>query len=94
MQLAIKPNPNTTVAEVNAVRACINGEANGDQQKLAMNWIMREAARVPDLSYVPGDPGQRDFNEGRRYVGILIRYCLLPEFLDMAVQFDQSQRQT
>lgn len=88
----IQPEAIATVAEVHAVRACINGEANADQQKLAMNWIMREATRVTDLSYVPGDTGQTMFNEGRRYGGMCIRYCLDPLFLAKAQQRDKETK--
>jgi len=91
----IQPKAVATVAEVYAVRACINGDANADQQKLAMNWIMREASRVTDLSYAPGDVSQTMFNEGRRYAGMCIRYCLDPLFLADAAQHDeQLKRQT
>ncbi len=86
----IQPKAVATVAEVYAVRACINGEANADQQKLAMNWIMREASRVTDLSYTPGDASQTMFNEGRRYAGICIRYCLDPLYLAEATARDEQ----
>lgn len=81
----IEPKPINTVAEVLAVQACIQGTANPDQAKIAIDWIMREAARVPDLSYRPDEqPTVTAFNEGRRYVGILIRYMLLPQTLQDA----------
>ncbi len=89
----IEPPAIATEPEVFAVRACINGEATGEQQMLAMNWIMREASRVTDLSYVPGDPYAAAFNEGRRYAGICIRVCLEPQYLKEAKQRDQQQRQ-
>ena len=89
----IEPEAVATVAEVHAVRACINGEATPDQQKLAMNWVMREAARVNDLSYRPGEkPFETAFNEGRRYPGILIRYTLEPEFLARAVEREKERQ--
>ncbi len=88
----IKPEPVATVAEVYAVRACINGEANADQQRLAMAWIMAEAARVTDLSYTPGDSNATMFAEGRRYAGICIRYCLEPEFLKRAADRENEQK--
>jgi hypothetical protein len=88
----VDAKPISTVAEVMAVRACIDGVANADQQKLCMNWIGREAARVADGSYRPGEqPLATAFNEGRRYVGILIRYMLLPDTLAAAKQHDKEQ---
>jgi len=89
----IQPPAIATVAEIEAVRSCISGTANGDQQKMAMEWIMREAARVTDLSYTPGDPNHTMFAEGRRYAGICIRYCLAPEFLEEARK-REKQRQS
>lgn len=89
-QTGIEPKPALTVAEVMAVRACAEGVANPEQAKMAMDWVMREAARVADLSYRP-DPLETAFNEGRRYVGILIRYMLLPETLADAKTQDKAR---
>jgi len=88
----IQPPAVATVPEIEAVRSCISGTANGDQQKLAMEWIMREASRVTDLSYTPGDPNATMFAEGRRYAGICIRYCLLPEYLEEARQLEKQRQ--
>ncbi len=87
----IEPKPVLTAAEVVAVQACIEGQATAEQAKMAIDWIMREAARVPDLSFRPGQPDYTTFNEGRRYVGILIRYMLLPETLAEAREHDRKQ---
>lgn len=90
----IKPEPIATVAEIECVRACIAGAATADQAKIAIDWIMREAARVTDLSYRPGDPNATMFAEGRRYAGICIRYCLEPEFLQRArARFNQERQE-
>ena len=55
---------------------------------MAMDWIMREAARVSDLSFRPEQPMVTSFNEGRRYVGVLIRYMLEPAILVQAKAHD------
>lgn len=87
----IEPKPALSEAEVMAVRACASGTANPDQAKIAMEWVMREASRVTDLSYRPESPLETAFNEGRRYVGILIRYMMLPETLANAKAADKSR---
>jgi hypothetical protein len=91
--MAIEPQPISQEREVLAIRAMIAGKATQEQQILGMEWIMREAARVPDVSFRPGDPHYTAFNEGRRYVGVLIRYMLLPETLIAAQQHDRSRLQ-
>lgn len=75
-----------TETEVLAVRALFAGVANDGQQKIALDWIMKEAARVPDLAYISGVDGRRDtdFALGRQYVGHLIREMLIPATLEIA----------
>lgn len=67
-----------------AVRACIAGVATGDQQKLAMDWIITKASNLYDMSYRPdGKGGARatEFHEGRRFVGNQIVKLTRPETL-------------
>lgn len=55
-----------------AIRACIAGNANEGQQKLAMDWIITKASNLYDMSYRPDDNGgarATEFHEGRRFVG-------------------------
>lgn len=57
--------------DVSAIQACLDGVAEGYQQKRAMKWIIERAAGTYDQSFRPGPDGQRDtdFAEGRRFVG-------------------------
>lgn len=89
----IEPQPALSAVEVHAVRACIEGKASPEQAKLAIEWIAREAARVTDLSYRPERPIETAFNEGRRYVGILIRYMLEPATLAKAQEQDRKRKE-
>lgn len=87
--------PDYTVEEVHAVRACIVGVASPGQAKLAFDWVMREAAKVNDLSFQDGGiEAQRatDFAEGRRFVGALIREMGEPMTLDLAQAKDEAKR--
>lgn len=60
------------IADVQAIRALIIGEATPDQQQRALRWIIEVAAGTYDQSFYPGaEDGRRntDFAEGRRFVG-------------------------
>jgi hypothetical protein len=62
-------------ADIGAVRAVYNGEAEPHQQRRAMEWIMNNACEIKELSYRPdgeGGFGDTAFAEGRRFVGIQI----------------------
>jgi hypothetical protein len=59
-----------------AIQALARGDANEDQQRLALRWILVDACQVDEPSYCPGgEEGRRDtdHHEGRRWVGIQIR---------------------
>lgn len=71
---------------VYAVRALSAGTANAYQQQLAWKYLMFVSGAsedFADLSYRPDDKGGRratDFAEGKRFVGMMIRKLLRPEF--------------
>jgi len=59
-------------ADAIAIQALERGNANMDQQKRALAWIIEKAAGTYEMSYRPGaGEGDRDtvFAEGRRFVG-------------------------
>ena len=58
-----------TAADVTAVQAILRGEANEDQQKRAMKWIIETAAATYEMSYRPASTHDTAFSEGRRFVG-------------------------
>lgn len=57
-----------------AFQALARGNATADQQKRALDWLVKNACRTYDLSFRPGEVGRRDtdFAEGRRSVGLEI----------------------
>lgn len=61
-------------AVAHAFKALALGAASLHQQKLALEWLVRDCCRTYDLSYRPGEEGQRDtdFAEGMRHVGLQI----------------------
>ena len=58
------------IAKGRAIEACINGQADADQQKLAMKTIIEDVCGAYDLSFNVGYDGDRltAFAEGKRYV--------------------------
>lgn len=71
---------------VNAIRAIEHGNANSAQQQTFWRYLMYVTAATEefaDLSFRPDDKGGRratDFAEGKRFVGLMIRKLLRPEF--------------
>jgi len=57
-----------------AIKALATGTANDNQQKLAVDYIINALCGTYDLSYRPGEDGDRQttFAEGRRFVGLQI----------------------
>lgn len=80
MSRAIKPLPPVpvdypvppTIAAVGALQAVYRGTASEHQQKLAMDWIIKQAAQIGGQSYRAGDSHATAFLEGRRFVGAQI----------------------
>lgn len=58
-------------AVTGAIKALEAGAASAGQQQLALRWIVEAAAGTYDMSFRPGQDGDRDtaFAEGRRFVG-------------------------
>jgi hypothetical protein len=54
-----------------AIKALHAGNANAAQQQRALKWIVEVLCGTYDLSYRPGEDGERDtaFAEGKRFVG-------------------------
>jgi hypothetical protein len=55
--------------DVFAIQALVKGEADADQQKRALNWIINECCKTYDMSYRPDNQTDTVFAEGKRYVG-------------------------
>lgn len=69
-------SPPLKVSDGFAVKALAAGEANPDQQRAAYRFIVEEAARVNQPSFVSdADGGDRAscFAEGRRAVGLFLQ---------------------
>ncbi|HZD29921.1 MAG TPA: hypothetical protein VE251_14675 [Xanthobacteraceae bacterium] len=58
------------LADASAIQALQRGEANPDEQRRALNWILKSACALPDWAYRPGT-NDRDTNIalGRQHVG-------------------------
>lgn len=64
--------PKYTKEDAYAVQALAAGSASPGQQQRVVKWLFEQAARVDDLSFRPGQDGDRAtaFAEGRRFVGL------------------------
>lgn len=56
------------VADVSAFQALERGEANDEQQKRALNWIIVHCSRMYDFHFYPNDR-DTSFALGRAFVG-------------------------
>jgi len=58
------------LADVTAIQALHRGEASADQQRRAMDWIVKQACATYDFPFRPG-PSDRETNIalGRQFVG-------------------------
>jgi hypothetical protein len=58
-------------AVTGALKALQSGTADAVQQQRALKWIIEALCGTYDLSYRPGEDGERDtaFAEGKRFVG-------------------------
>lgn len=66
--------PEIEAADAAAFQALAKGMASSEQQKRALDWLVKKACRTYDLSYRPGEEGRRDtdFAEGQRSVGLQV----------------------
>jgi len=67
--------PHYTEAEVQALRAVMNGQGSARQQRMLCEWLMR-ASTKDDLSYRPADTHATAFAEGKRFVGMTFVWML------------------
>ena len=57
------------IADSYAIKALLQGEADGFQQKRAMKCLIEEICGTYSMSFDPEDERMSCFNEGRRHVG-------------------------
>lgn len=70
--------PSFEPADAAAFQALQRGSATSDQQKRALDWLIKQACAAYDLSYRPGPDGEREtaFAEGKRFVALqVVKLC-------------------
>lgn len=67
--------PDYTEAEVQSLRAMLNGEANARQQVMALDYMIR-ACGTHDQPYRPGDPQATAFAAGKQFCGQTLVWML------------------
>jgi hypothetical protein len=70
------------IADISAVQALNRGDANADQQRRAVEWILKQLAGVQGSTFHV-DPNASAFAEGRRYVGLKLAQALNLSMRDM-----------
>jgi hypothetical protein len=68
--------PAAIVADLAAVKALHAGTASPEQQRRALDWIMKSVAGIGEVSFHPGDSHATAFREGRRFVGLILANVL------------------
>jgi hypothetical protein len=68
---------NLTVKEVMAIKSLGAGVGNGDQQKLALEVIIKRFCGYYELTFHEHSERLSAFGEGRRYVGAMIQEALI-----------------
>ena len=66
---------NREPADISAIQALERGDANPDQQKRALAWIINELGMTYQPTHFP-DERNTTFANGRRYVGLILVECL------------------
>ena len=57
------------IADVSAIQALDRGEANPDQQRRALKWIVERACQIGEDAFVPGHPEVTQYIVGRQSPG-------------------------
>ena len=58
-----------SVADAKAIQQLMIGEADAEQQKRALSWIINMACATYDQPFRPGHDGQTEFACGRQFAG-------------------------
>ncbi len=61
-----------SIPEMHAIKQLLVGTASDDQQKRALDWIIRDACRTYDDTYYGDSQRDSDFAAGKRFVGLQI----------------------
>jgi len=82
------------IADASALQALQRGDASADQQKRALDWIIRHAARAYDVTFQPESERASAFAEGRRFVGLQTIHLLQLSTRDLLQREEQRRAQT
>lgn len=68
--------PDIDVSDAAALKALNSGRAEPEQQKRALDWIIKKACMIGGQPFCPGEPDSTAFNNGRQKVGVDILFVL------------------
>lgn len=85
--------PASELADVVAVKAVSVGDATPDQQKRAVEWIVKNVCLIGDLSFTLDEgPRATDFTEGKRFVANIIMWCAKTPIKEMHSRYPDQLR--
>lgn len=64
--------PEIAVADAAAIKALARGDASPEQQKRALDWVVKKACAIGSVSFDAQSSELTAFNEGKRFVGVLL----------------------
>ncbi len=79
------------VADASALQALAAGTATPEQQKRALDFVIKQAAATYDQSFQPGMPDATSFMEGRRFVGTKIVELLQVSTRDLLLKEQRNK---
>lgn len=79
-------NVSWEIADASALQALLRGDAEPEQQRRALDWIIQQAAMTYQPTFQPDSDRTTAFAEGRRFVGLKIRELLSLSTRDLAAK--------
>ena len=79
---------------IHAVKHLAAGEANADQQKKALHWILHGAGRLNRLSFHPVSERATAFAEGRRFVALGLSRIIRASIDELERELNQLKRES
>ena len=82
--------PAIDVSEAAAIKALNSGTATPEQQKRALDWILKRPCMIGDEPFCPGMPDSSAYNNGKQFVA----RCILFVMSEPLNKFDKSTKRS
>lgn len=85
--------PAAELADVVAVKALWSGEATADQQKRAVDWIVKNVCLIGDIGFsLTEGPRASDFTDGKKFVANILIWCGKTTLKEMQARYPDQLR--